>query len=59
MSKDIKENILAALKNYRDCWYALASLDSYYLLGKVEAMDIAIKIVESELEKAESEVEGE
>ena len=55
MSKDIKENILAALKYYRDCWYALASSDSYYLLGKVEAMDTAIRIVKGEFDKEKSE----
>ena len=58
MSKDIQENILAALKYYRDCWYALASLDSYYLLGKVEAMDTAIRIVKGEFDKVESEDRG-
>ena len=58
MNKSVKERIVSALKYYRDCWEALASLDSLYLQGKVEAMNVAIGIVERELDR-ESEVEGE
>ena len=58
MNKSVKERIVSALKYYRDCWEALASLDSLYLQGKVEAMNVAIGIIERELDR-ESEVEGE
>ena len=58
MNKSVKERIVSALKYYRDCWEALASLDSLYLQGKVEAMNVAVGIIERELDR-ESEVEGE
>lgn len=58
MSKSLKEKILSQLAYHRDCWFALASPDAIYLQGKIEAMDIAIRIVKAEFDK-ESEVKGE
>ena len=55
MNKSVKERIVSALKYYRDCWEALASLDSLYLQGKVEAMnpreleDLAMAVMKREL----------
>ena len=50
------ENILSRLKHHKECWAALADIDNLYLLGKVDAMDLAICIVSAEFDKAESEV---
>ena len=53
-----RENIIAKLKYHRDCWEALATTDNLFMLGKIEAMDMAIRIVNAEFDKAEKEVEG-
>ena len=59
MNKSVKERIVSALKYYRDCWEALAEEDNLYMLGRLDGIDTAIKIVKFEFDKAESEVEGE
>ena len=58
MPKELREKILSALTYYRDCWEALADNDNLYMLGRLDAIDTAIRIVNGEFDKAESEVEG-
>ena len=55
----LKTNILSKLMFNLKCWKQLAEKDNLYMLGKIEAMDAAIRIVVREFDKAESEVEGE
>ena len=52
----LSEKILSRLKHHKECWSALADIDNLYLLGKVDAMDLAICIVSAEFDKSESEV---
>lgn len=51
----VKEKIISTLTCYRDCWQILAAEDSLYLMGKVEAMDTAIRIVKDEFDKESEE----
>ena len=55
----LKTNMISKLMFNLNCWKQLTEKDNLYMLGKIEAMDMAIKIVNGEFNKAESEVEGE
>ncbi len=54
----VRENIISKINYYKDCWQALTEKDSFYLKGKIEAMDMAIKIVNAEFDKKEGENGG-
>lgn len=54
---NIKENIIAQLTYFKEQWRYLTEIDNLYLIGKIEAMEEAIRIVNAEFDK--SEVEGE
>lgn len=56
-SYNLRKKILLKLNYNKECWEHLATTDNLYMLGKIEAMDMAIKIVNGEFDK--SEVEGE
>ena len=55
----LKTNIISKLMFNLNCWKQLTEKDNLYMLGKIEAMDMAIKIVNGEFNKAESEVDTE
>ena len=58
-SYNLRKKILLKLNHNKECWEHLAEQDNLYLIGKIEAMDMAIRIVVREFDKAKSEVERE
>ena len=58
-SYNLRKKILLKLNHNKECWEHLAEKDNLYLIGKIESMEDAIRIVNAEFDKAEKEVEGE
>ena len=50
MINELIDEILSALTYYKECWEFLAGEDNLYMLGKAEAMDTAIRIIQAETE---------
>ncbi len=57
-SDKLRRSIIAKLKYYQNCWEALADKDNNFLIGKIESIKTAIYVINTEFDKAESEVEG-
>ena len=57
-SYNLRKKILLKLNYNKECWEHLTEKDNLYMLGRLDAIDTAIRIVNAELDKAESEVEG-
>ena len=53
MINELIDNILSALTYYKECWEFLAEEDNLYMLGKIDAMDTTIRIINKEFEKYE------
>ena len=50
---ELREKILSSLTTHKECWKFLAGKDNLFLLGKIDAMETAIRIINKEFDKAE------